>query len=1030
MAQSNCGCVPPDVQVAAGPTHIVEMVNVEGETYSKQTSAITTFALSSFFQSGTDFISDPKVLYDNSSSTWFASVLDVNNIFAITSSKVIVAVSTTTDPTGTWNIYSINDGANLPDQPIIGVSDDKFVASVNDFGPNTFFGAHYWVLNKNQMVTGAASIAMDSYGPFSNLVSVHPVRSLSHTSTLYMVSAGNNATAFDQVTGNYLPTTKAQVFAITGIPHTTQVTSTTLTLSGLLQVPTVSQTTELGSSVGINTDDARVEDAVWFQGKLWFAFNIGCTPKGDSLRACVRVTQVDTTANTITQDFNLSSTGINYYYPALSVDNLGNMMMIFGYSGATNSTCCYPSLGVTGQAAGDPLNTLATLKPLAKGTAPETTTRYGDYFGAGTDPSAPSLVWVAGEYHKLSTGNCLFRDGSSAGNCWSTFIAGVTMTGYTISANPSTSTFAFGQASLTSTITISSLGNFGGTVNLSTSFAPSNAAVSISPSSVAVSAGGQTTATLKANSTNLGLTAITITGTSGSFIRPATVTVVIPYFTIGESPATFSMPKGNLQNFTITITRVYGFSGTVSLSSGILPVGSSITSSLSSSSVSLSSGGSAQLVLTIRTTSSTPGGVYQAIINGTNGKLLVQSSLTFAVTPYSVSFIAYNTFTGIKVKTTGIFSVDSPSTTLTVSGVTSVLATNSSTGAFMAFKGYAIGGLPFSTTFIVDVPVFPHLASKVIISLGVSSFYSNVTVARNRDLNLDGLVDTPDLNIVAASFGCSFGSSCYNPAADINFDGTVNIVDLALVASAFGTTDYVPNFQVSGTTNAFVVGSSGTSTVTLASVNGGSGTAHVSLTAPAGVTASLNSSSVFLPVNGTATLKLTASSSVDGVYGVNVTATVGTITHWTIVRVLVQDFAITGPNHTVTLRTGFSTTVLLNVKSVNGFAGTVSLSLALDPGLTGTLNGTSVSLSANSTRGVLLTVKDTTANIYNATMTGTYGSITHSVTVQFAPPCPNPCPNIIETQNSLNSPSNGTQIAATTMESSKVRLRILSRSEN
>ena len=45
-----------------------------------------------------------------------------------------------------------------------------------------------------------------------------------------------------------------------------------------------------GTTIRLDTSDDRVEDAAWYQGKLWLAFDDACTPPGDTtVRACIRL---------------------------------------------------------------------------------------------------------------------------------------------------------------------------------------------------------------------------------------------------------------------------------------------------------------------------------------------------------------------------------------------------------------------------------------------------------------------------------------------------------------------------------------------------------------------------------------------------------------------------------------------------------------------------------------------------------------------------------------------------------------------
>jgi hypothetical protein len=54
------------------------------------------------------------------------------------------------------------------------------------------------------------------------------------------------------------------------------------------------------------------------------------------------------------------------------------------------------------------------------------------------------------------------------------------------------------------------------------------------------------------------------------------------------------------------------------------------------------------------------------------------------------------------------------------------------------------------------------------------------------DVNLDGLVDVPDLRTAAAGFGAASEGP---PFLDLNLDGVVDILDLAILAGQFGKTN-------------------------------------------------------------------------------------------------------------------------------------------------------------------------------------------------------------------------------------------------
>src|SRR6185312_2664279 len=384
-----CGvCSPPDVQVAVGPNHVAEFVNVAGKIWTKQGTSVSTFSLYSFFTIGiTHSIADPKILYDSQSGRWFASILDFS------ANTVVLAVSTSNDPTVSgWHIYNLTSFSNCPDQPILGISDDKIVLSSNDFTDNcsqtsSFVGAQYAVLNKAQAVAGT-SVSSQYSTPDLSQFSIHPVQSLSSTSALYMVSTDQSA--LNQI----------QLFSVTGTVPSATVSTSNISISQIQEPIAGVQP----GTFTIDTNDARIQDAKWYQNKLWFSFDESCTPSGDTqIRSCAHIAQIDTSSNTLTQNMEFGSSGYYYYYPALGVDSHGNLVVIFGYS----SSITYPSLAVTTQATSDPANTLESPIILASGSAADASGRYGDYFGAASDPSV-TKVWVAGEYHTSAS--------------WSTFI--------------------------------------------------------------------------------------------------------------------------------------------------------------------------------------------------------------------------------------------------------------------------------------------------------------------------------------------------------------------------------------------------------------------------------------------------------------------------------------------------------------------------------------------------------------------------------------------------------------------------------
>src|SRR6267378_2696505 len=117
---------------------------------------------------------------------------------------------------------------------------------------------------------------------------------------------------------------------------------------------------------------------------------------------------------------------------------------------------------------------------------------------------------------------------------------------FSISSSPSSFALAQG-ASGSSTITLTSLGGFAGTITLSPSVSPSGPAVSVSPTSVTLTAGSSGTSSLTVTTqpnTPIGSYTVTVSGTSNAVSHSTTVQVTVgstPNFSISGSPSSMTL---------------------------------------------------------------------------------------------------------------------------------------------------------------------------------------------------------------------------------------------------------------------------------------------------------------------------------------------------------------------------------------------------------------------------------------------------------------------------------------------------------
>src|SRR5499427_10254405 len=155
-----------------------------------------------------------------------------------------------------------------------------------------------------------------------------------------------------------------------------------------------------------------------------------------------------------------------------------------------------------------------------------------------------------------------------------------------------------------------------------------------------------------------------------------------------------------------------------------------------------------------------------------------------------------------------------------------------------------------------------------------------------------------------------------------------------------------PDFSLSATPNSLTItqGTMGTSTISVNPVNGFGGSVSLSVSGlPSGVTASFNPTSA----TSASTLTLTAASTAaTGTVTLTITGVSGTLTHTTTLTLTVNapavpDFSLSASPNSLTVSQGNAGTSTITINPVNGFSGSVSLSVSgLPSGVTASFNPT------------------------------------------------------------------------------------------
>ena len=388
--------IPPDTMGAAGPNHLVTLLNSDFGVLDKTTGAVLQrVSLQSFWGSlGTatgepaNFPFDPKVLYDTSSGRFIAVTLGG---LSAPSSWIMIAVSPSSDPTGTWNKWAIDADKdnnvqqfnNSADFPGLGVDDFNIYVTANMFSANTSEYSKVWVIPKAQLLAGANPITWFEFrAPPGSDFTMQPAHAFGTPPVEYILyegAANHLAMAWiDNASGT--PVWHAPL----SVPVATYVSSGSLTGAP-----------ELGDPNPVDTADTRLLNAVYRNGSLWATHTVQGT---SSVKTEVAWYRIDPGAGTVQAQGRISDPVRWYYYPSIGV-NQENVAAI-GFSGSSSTeyvggyyTIVQPASGIA-----DAVGLLKAGEAPYFKTLGGSSNRWGDFSATVVDPTDNVTFWTVQEY--------------------------------------------------------------------------------------------------------------------------------------------------------------------------------------------------------------------------------------------------------------------------------------------------------------------------------------------------------------------------------------------------------------------------------------------------------------------------------------------------------------------------------------------------------------------------------------------------------------------------------------------------------
>ena len=390
--------VPPDTNGTVGATQYVQWVNLSYAVFDKITGAIVAgpFEGNSVWAGfGGDCEDnndgDPIVQYDKIAERWILTQFSVST----TPFLECVAISTTSDATGTYNRYAFSFDNDFPDYPKLGVWPDAYYVSFNMFHVVNFVGANACAMDRASMLTGQAATIICFQQP-SSISSLLPAdidgsKQPDPGEPGFFMNFGTNSLRLWKLHVDFATPANS---TFTG-PVTLTVANFSKLCGGgtcVVQPGTVQRLDSLGDRLMYRLayrkfsdgHEALVVNHSITTGVRWYEIR---DPNGSPA---------------LFQQGTFRPDSSTRWMGSIAMDRSGEIAL--GYS--VSSSSVFPSVSLTGRVPSDPAGQMQSEQLIVSGTGSQTgsVARWGDYSAMAIDPADDCTFWYTQEYIK-SNGN-------------------------------------------------------------------------------------------------------------------------------------------------------------------------------------------------------------------------------------------------------------------------------------------------------------------------------------------------------------------------------------------------------------------------------------------------------------------------------------------------------------------------------------------------------------------------------------------------------------------------------------------------
>jgi hypothetical protein len=398
---------PPDPSGAMGAGHYIHMINGFSTLYqvfdSNGVAVTGASGMNPFWsQFGKSGLGDPIVMFDKGAQRWFLSE------FANQGNTLLMAVSTSSDPLGSYNSYQFST-PNFPDYPKYGIWHDAYYCTTNEGGPSAIYS-----FERDSMLMGSPArmlrftvpdlsgfgfqaltpVDWDGLEPDSSRVATF----WRHNDDEAHFPFSNDTTAdflqYWEVTPDFDSAANSLLFG----PRDISVSEFDSDINGYFAFSGIIQ-----PHPSVSLDPLREVFMQKIQFRSFDTFDVitgtHVTDVDGNDWAAMRwyeLRRYDTVDWFLYQEGTFAPDSSNRWMGSVSMDKNGNIALAYNVSSST----VFPSIRYTGRLSTDPLGSMTFLEQeISTGFGNNFSNRYGDYSAISIDPSDDETFWFTAEYN-------------------------------------------------------------------------------------------------------------------------------------------------------------------------------------------------------------------------------------------------------------------------------------------------------------------------------------------------------------------------------------------------------------------------------------------------------------------------------------------------------------------------------------------------------------------------------------------------------------------------------------------------------